>query len=90
MTFSRVSSQSPFEGGLGGAFSDHNRQGAWASEQGTNCQPWELAYGESHSEGDSRHTVPTSSPSWDSTILVNTGTTKGGSGANYDSSLPNH
>lgn len=90
MTFSRVSSQSPFEGGLGGSFSDHNRQGAWASEQGTNCMPWELAYGETHSEGDMRHNAPTSSPHPTSTIIVNTGTTKGGSGANYDSSLPNH
>lgn len=90
MTFSRVSSQSPFEGGLSGSFSDHNRQGAWASEQGTNAYCWELAYGESHAMGDSRHQAPTMSPAWNSTIIENTGTTKGGNGANYDSSLPNH
>jgi hypothetical protein len=86
----RVSSQSPYEAGLSGSFADHNPTGAWSSEKGTNAYCWELAYGESHSDGDSRHIVPTSSPSWDSTILVSTGTTKGGNGANYDSSLPNH
>jgi hypothetical protein len=90
MTFSRVASQAPFEAGLGGAFSDHNRQGAWASEQGTNCQSWELAYGESHAMGDSRHQALTTSPSWNSTIVEMTGTTKGGNGADYNSSLPNH
>lgn len=86
----RVSSQAPFEAGLGGSFSDHPRSNAWATTQGTNAYCWELAYGESHSMGDSRHNAPTSSPHPVSTIMVNTPTTKGGSGANYDSSLPNH
>ena len=86
----RVHSQTPFETGLSGSFPDHNPTGAWSSEKGTNAACWELDYGTSKAEGDSRHQAPTSSPSWDSTIIVNTGTTKGGNGANYDSSLPNH
>lgn len=86
----RVSSQTPFEAGLSGSFSDHNRQGAWASKQGTNAYCWELAMGETHATGDSRHQAPTMSPAPTSTIVVNTGSTKGPRGGVYSSSLPNH
>lgn len=82
-------SQSQFEAALGGAFSDHPRSNKWADEVGA-AATWESSTMESRSMGDSRHIDPTSSPAWNSTIIVNTGTTKGGSGANYDSSLPNH
>jgi hypothetical protein len=82
-------SQSPFEGALGGAFSDHPRSNKWADTVAP-CATWETATMESHSMDAPRGVQATSSPSWNSTIIVNTGTTKGGSGANYDSSLPNH
>lgn len=86
----RVHSQTPYESGLSGSFADHNPTGAWSSEAGTNAACWELDMGTSNAMGDTRHQAPTSSPLWDSTILVNTGTTKGGNGANYMSNLPNH
>ncbi len=78
----------PYEGGLSGSFSDHNRQGAWSSEQGTNAYCWETGIMESHSMGDSRHQAPTMSPSWNSTTILNTGKTSGN--GMYDSDLPNH
>lgn len=80
-----------YEGGLeeGSIFSDHNRQGEWAS-QGQTLGCWEAPVMTSTSEGDSRHTTPTHSPDWNSTIIVTTGMTRGGNGANYDSDLPNH
>lgn len=84
-------SQSPYESGLSGSFSDHPRMGAWSSEKGTNAYCWEASTMESHSMGDSRHQAPTTSPAWNSTIIVQTGTTgPDGSGASYNSHLPNH
>lgn len=82
-------SQSPYEGNLQGSFSDHPRSNKWADEVGP-CATWESATMESRSMDNPRGSAPTSSPAWNSTIIENTGTTKGGSGASYDSSLPNH
>jgi len=82
-------SQSMYEGNLSGSFSDHPRSNKWADEVGA-AATWETATMESHSMDAPRGVDATSSPSWNSTTIVNTPTTKGGSGANYDSSLPNH
>jgi hypothetical protein len=79
-----------YEAGLSGSFADHPAINAWSSEKGTNAYCWELTTLESHAGGDSRHQAPTHSPEWNSTIIVKTGVTKGGNGANYDSDLPNH
>ena len=83
-------SQSPFEANLSGAFADHPREGAWASEVGDNAYGWELGTMESHSEGDTRHTVPTHSPDWNTTTIVGTPTTGAEPGALYQSEFPNH
>lgn len=79
-----------FMGELSGAFADHPKANAWLTEKGGHCGVYEQPALESRSMGDSRHQAPTTSPSWNSTTIENTGVTKGGSGANYDSSLPNH
>jgi hypothetical protein len=79
-----------YEAGLSGSFADHNRQGEWARE-GQTLPCWEAPIMTSTSEGDSRHTTPTHSPDWNSTIIVTTGMTRGdGAGASYNSDLPNH
>lgn len=83
-------SQAMYEAGLSGSFPDHNPTGAWATEIGGHCATWETATMESRATGDSRHQTSTKSPEWNSTIIVQTPTTKGGSGASYDSDLPNH
>lgn len=84
-----ANSPSPFEGGLSGSFSDHPRSNEWASN-GQTLPAWEATVLESSAMGDSRHQAATTSPSWDSTTLVNTGMTRGGPDAQYNSSLPNH
>lgn len=81
-------SQAPYEAGLSGAFSDHNRQGAWASEQGTNAYCWEAATMESVSENNPRSAAPAPAIAWNTTIIQSTPVTKGN--GMYDSSLPNH
>jgi len=83
-------SQAMYEAALSGAFSDHQAINAWSSEKGTNCATWETPTMESHATGDTRHQTTTKSPEWNSTIVVQTPTTKGGSGADYHSDLPNH
>jgi hypothetical protein len=81
-----------YEGGLeeGSIFSDHPAAGNWEALQGGHCATWETPTMESRSTGDSRHQTTTKSPEWNSTIIVQTGSTKGGRDAKYDSDLPNH
>jgi len=83
-------SQAMYEAGLSGAFADHQAINAWSSEKGGHCATWESATMESKAMGDSRHQTSTKSPEWNSTIIVQTGSTRGGSGADYNSDLPNH
>ena len=85
-------SQAQYEAGLqpGAIFSDHPAAAVWESLQGTNCATWETATLESKAMGDSRHQAPTTSPEWNSTVIVQTPVTRGGNGADYHSDLPNH
>lgn len=85
-----TSSQAMYEAGLSGSFADHQAINAWSSEKGGHAYCWELTTLDGETSGTSRHQAPTKSPEWNSTIIVQTGTTKGGNGANYDSALPNH
>lgn len=89
VTMPGPNSQSPYEGNLSGSFSDHPRSNKW-TDHPMPAATWETGTMESHAMNAPRGVQATSSPSWDSTIIVQTGTTKGGNGANYDSSLPNH
>lgn len=77
-------------GGLNDVFPNHPKTGPWYSLAGKAMAPWELEVMNSTAEGDTRHQAATMSPSWDSTTVVSTGMTKGGSGADYNSDLPNH
>lgn len=83
-------SQAAYEANLqaGSIFSDHPAAGVWESLQGGCAATWEKPTMESRSEDNPRGSAPTSSPAWNSTIIENTGTTKGN--GLYDSSLPNH
>lgn len=83
-------SQSPYESNLNGSFSDHPAAGVWSSKKGGQAGTWEAATMESRATGDSRHQTSTKSPEWNSTIIVQTPTTKGDRGGVYNSDLPNH
>jgi hypothetical protein len=75
----------------GEKFPNHPKVGPWFTLQGTACEPWEVGLFESNSENNSRPQSTTKSPEWDSTIIVQTPTTKAepvGGGGSLD--LPNH
>lgn len=75
----------------GELFPFHPKVGEWYSLKGDDCKPWELETLESTSAGTSRHQAPTMSPEWNSTIIVQTPTTKAqGPDGKHKSDLPNH
>lgn len=75
----------------GETFPNHPKVGEWYTLKGDECKPWELETLESTSGGSARHQAPTRSPEWNSTIIVQTGSTgPDGSGATYRSHIPNH
>lgn len=75
----------------GELFPNHPKTGDWFSLKGDDCKPWEIQTLESTSAGTSRHQAPTMSPAWNSTVVVQTPTTKAqSSDGHYKSDLPNH
>lgn len=88
-----MNSEVPFEanlGGMGDLFPFHPKVGPWYTLAGDDAKPWELEVLESHSTGDTRHQTVTKSPSWESTTVVSTPVTRGGSSEFGESDLPNH
>lgn len=69
-------------------FPQHPKSGFYYSEKGPMLAPHLQMGMESSAMGDSRHQAPTMSPSWDSTIVVNTPLTS--QVDTYNSSHPNH
>lgn len=57
---------------------DHPRSGPWESLEGDMLQPHIAAPMESSPKGDSRHQTDNINQKWDSTVIVNTGMTRGG------------
>lgn len=63
-------------------FPQHTRSGPWETLKGGMIAPYEAPTMESDAEGDSRHQAETTSPLWNSTIIVDTPTTTGSGATN--------
>jgi hypothetical protein len=63
-------------------FPNHPKSGEFFSLKGGMVAPYEAPTMESSSEGDSRHQAETMSPTWNSTIIVDTPTTTGSGATN--------
>jgi len=57
---------------------DHPRSGDWETLEGKMLAPHTAPPLMSTAQGDSRHQTDTMTGHWDSTVIVNTGMTRGG------------
>lgn len=57
---------------------DHPRSGDWETLKGRMLSPWLQAPLYSSAMGDTRHQTDAMAQKWDSTVVVNTGLTRGG------------
>jgi hypothetical protein len=64
--------------GSGGLFPQHPRVGEWESLEGRMLAPHIAAPMESSAKGTERHQTDNVNQLWNSTVIVNTGMTRGG------------
>lgn len=65
-------------GGSEGMFPQHPKTGDWETLKGRTLAPHIQAVLTSEAEGESRHQTDAVAQKWDSTVVVNTGLTRGG------------